>query len=202
MQIDHQDFLDFVKRECKKHGVSVKITKGNYIRTIENGKAFHCSGYFDAESRVLAAASGHAMFLEVLAHEYCHLTQWVEQCKAWTDQETEDSMGKVWAWIAGKNVRNVDRHLNRATMLELDNEKRTVKIIKKFKLPIDIDTYVQKSNAYVLYYQHMKYTRKWCNRKNSPYKVPEIFENMSKKFNMKYNGMSKRVKIIYDKVYK
>ena len=142
------------------------------------------------------------MFLEVLAHEYCHLTQWVEQCKAWKDLERTNSLGKVWAWIAGEDVRNIGLHLNRAAMVELDNEKRTVKVIKKFNLPVNVDTYIQKSNAYVLFYQHMKYTRKWCGPKNSPYKVPEIFENMSTKFNMKYNGMSKRVKAIYDKVYK
>jgi hypothetical protein len=201
MQVNHQPFVDFVKSECKKHGIKIKITKGKYILIAENGKRFRCSGYFDSENKVLVAASGHEMFLEILAHEYSHLTQWVEQCKAWTDLEKDNSLGKVWDWIAGIPVRNIGAHLTKAAMMELDNEKRTVEVIKKFNLPVNVDTYIKKANSYVLYYQHMKYTRKWCG-KNSPYKNPALYESMSTKFNMKYDGMSKRVKAIYDKVYK
>lgn len=196
------DFVAHVKQECGKHRVKFKVSKGKYLREIQNGKAFTCSGYFDSENKVLAVAGGHAMFLEILAHEYCHLTQWVEQCPAWVDLEKNNSLGKVWEWVGGKRIRNVHKHLTLAGNMELDNEKRTVQIIKKFDLPIDVDTYIRKANSYVLYYQHMRYTRKWCGTENSPYRVPEIFENMSNKFNMKYDGMSKRVKAIYDKVYK
>jgi hypothetical protein len=85
--------------------------------------------------------------------------------------------------------------------LELDNEKRTVNVIKKFGLDINLSEYIQKSNAYVQYYNYMYYNRAWCTPTNSPHRVTDVWKNMPKTFNMKYNGMSNKVKKLYDAVY-
>jgi hypothetical protein len=194
-------FVEFVRKECDRYGIKFKVGRGKYLKLTENGKVFKVSGYFDDEAKVLAVARNHKMFLEVLAHEYCHLTQWVDQCLPWKKMVKSKSIEKVWGWLSGEEVRNIESHLKAVAYMELDNEKRTTKLIKRFNLPIDLDVYIQKSNSYVMFYHHMEYTRKFCTAKNSPYKLPELYGQMSTKFNMKYTGMSKRVKKIYDKVY-
>ena len=52
-----------------------------------------CSGWFDEENKELVVAINRPDWIEILAHEYSHLTQWVEQIKVWKQAEKE--------WIAG-----------------------------------------------------------------------------------------------------
>lgn len=201
MTTSEKAFVDFVRSECKKHGVKIKLNNSKSLRLFDNGKIVHVSGYFSEEEMVIAVAKNHPHFVSTLAHEYCHLTQFVEQCEAWTSMEKHDSSSKVWDWLSGKRVNNVKKHLVAVSKMELDNEKRTVKIMKQFGIEMDLSLYTQRANAYVFFYHHLYYTRKWCTFDNSPYRVKEIYENMSPKFNMGYSKMSKKTKNTFDKVY-
>ena len=82
--------------------------------------------------------------------------------------------------------------------LELDNEKRSVKIIKEWGLPIDIKEYTQKANAYVNLYNRLAVTRKWPSVKNSPYKNPKIYKQMPKIFRMDYKNLSEKYYKIFE----
>ena len=153
------------------------------------------SGYFDEIEKKLVVAGKKNIWLGVLVHEYAHLTQWVDGCKEWI--EGCEGLPKVDEWLAGKRVHNIQKHLARSRDLELDNEKRSVKLIKKYKLPIDIKSYVQRANAYVQFYNWMFYTRKWSSEKNSPYCNPNVYEQMPTTFRMNYKTMSDKYKQIY-----
>jgi hypothetical protein len=202
MTKQERTFVSFVKAECKKHDVKCSLQKKDHIKLGGPSDFETCSGYFDGESKELACAvEVRAGWLGVLAHEYCHLTQWAEKDDTWVRAEKSESYSKVSDWLSGKPVRNIRHHLGLCRDLELNNEKRTVKIIKQFGLPINIEEYIQKANAYVQFYNHMYYTRKWCNPQNSPYRVPKLWKNMSPKFNMKYKVMSSQVKLLFDEVY-
>jgi hypothetical protein len=44
---------------------------------------------------------------------------------------------------------------------ERDAERRGLKLIKKYKLP-DVKDYIQRANAYILFYEVIRKHRKWC----------------------------------------
>ena len=185
-------FLNHVKTSCKIYGIKCLLKKTKTVKMDDNVK---CSGYFDETGKTLVVAINRPDWVEILAHEYSHLTQWVEKIPVWL--EAEQSLGKVWEWLDGKNVRNIDKHVAVARDLELDNEKRSVKVIKKFKLNVDLENYVRKANAYVMFYNWLRKTRKWSRPNNSPYKNKKVKAAMSIKFNMNYKTLSPRLEKIF-----
>ena len=188
-------FVKWVKKQCRMYGVKCSLRNVKYLRLSGNIK---CSGYFDDttdKKPTLVVSMNRPDWLEILVHEYCHLTQWVEQVPIW--KKAEVSLGKVWEWLDGKNCRSIEKHIAVARDLELDNEKRAVKIIKKFELKVDLVHYVKKANAYVQFYNWMLVTRKWSKPKNSPYKNKNLVNAMSNKFNMKYEYLTPKLEKIF-----
>jgi hypothetical protein len=144
---------------------------------------------------MLASSLNHPEWIGILAHEYSHLTQWVEQIPLWKQGET--SLRYVWEWLEGVDCDDIEYHLNVARDLELDNEKRAVNIIQRFDLNVDVEEYIRKANAYVLFYNYMKESRKWCKIKNAPSRNEKLVAAMSPKFNMNYSKLSKKVEKIF-----
>lgn len=186
-------FIAFVKEECKKNGVIFKPYKRSYIKLSDDIK---CGGYFDdgsdpsARKATLAFAQGRKDFIELMVHEYCHMTQWIDGIDLW--EICSDSMEIIDEWLSGVEhpKKLVDSAINNSRNLELDNEKRAVNIFKKWDLPVDINLYIKKANAYVNFYNYMKVSRKWSDPENSPYTNKNILEAMSDKFNMDYENLS------------
>lgn len=187
-----KNFVDYVKKECKREGVKIVLKRAKNLKLSENMK---CSGYFDGEDKVLAVAAKHPMALEVLVHEFCHFTQWIENTPEW--QAADVSLNYVEDWLEGKRVKNIKKWLGLSRDLELDNEKRTVAMIKRFKLPIDTKEYTKKANAYVLFYNWMFFSRRWCTPKNTPYRNNVILEACSNKFNMRYDELSESMRAAF-----
>lgn len=186
-----KEFIKFVKSECKKYGVKCDLRRGKYVKLDPNIK---CSGFFDEQRLVTAMKNPNAF--GVLAHEYCHLTQWVDQIPLW--EKADKALSKVDSWLSGKSVKNIEKYLAIARDLELDNEKRTVKLLKKFGFDNMIEEYTRKANAYVHFYNYLLYTRRWSKPSNSPYTNKRIISAMSTKFNMKYTEMSPKIKKIFE----
>jgi len=172
-----KDFIKYVKSECKKHGIKCDLRRTKYVKLSGNIK---CSGYFDEDEPALVCSMNRPDSLEILAHEFGHFTQWQEGIDIW--KKCMVSMPLVDEWLEGKEVPNIKKHLAVCRELELDNEKRAVKIIKNFDLGIDIDRYIKKANAYVMFYNRLLATRKWATPKNSPYSNQRIIEKMPRYF--------------------
>lgn len=188
-----QQFVDFVSEECKKHGVKFKLKKSSYVKLSGNIK---CSGWFDGVKKELVVAGGSTQWLSVLVHEYGHLTQWAENAKVWKEA---DNISNIDEWLNGKDVPEIKKALAKTRDLELDNEKRSVKLIKEWNLPIDTKEYTQKANAYVQFYNYLYYTRRWCTPTNSPYKNPAIYKKMPTIFKMNYKKLSEKyMKVFVD----
>jgi len=183
------EFIKYVKQECKTHNIKCVLKNTKTVKLTDDND--RCSGYFDEEHLVVAMNRPDA--LQILVHEYCHLTQWVEQCDTWIASVKNESHDKLYRWLAGEEVKDIKKAINICRDLELDNEKRAIKMIKRFNLPIDIDIYIKKANAYVQYYNYLLISRKWCSPKNSPYKNNRLVELMSSKFNMNYNKLTKKL---------
>lgn len=187
-------FIEHVKAECKANNIKLKLKQSDYVVAT---KSIKCSGYFDETNRELVVAKKNPQWLEILVHEYGHLTQWKENCREW--RNLGDSIDKLDDWLQGKEVKNIKTAIARVRNLELDNEKRAVKIMKNWNLPIDTKVYTQKANAYVAFYNWMYFTRRWCSPKNSPVRNPEVYEKMPKIFRMDYQNLSKKYVKIFEK---
>ena len=187
-----QIFIDHVKAECKKHKVKIKEYKRHYVKLTDGVK---CGGYFDDSSKppILAFAKGRPDYLELLVHEYCHMTQWLDKLPLW--DEAESALTLMWSWLGGEDWKDADveKSIDIAKRLELDNEKRSVEMIKRFNLPIDTALYTKKANAYVLFYNHLKDTRRWSKPENTPYSNERVLAAMSDKFDMDYDHLSQRL---------
>lgn len=191
--MDDKEFIKHVKQECKKHNVKCILKN---TKTVKLDGSSRCSGYFDEESLVVAMNRPDAM--QILVHEYGHLTQWVDQCKIWVCSTNQQSHDKLYRWLAGEEIKNIEQAISICRDVELDNEKRSVKIIKKFNLDIDIDSYIKKANAYIQFYNYLLISRRWCNPSNTPYKNNRLVEAMSTKFNMDYQKLSKKLLKIFE----
>ncbi len=185
-------FIKHVKAECKQEGVKCDLRNTRYVKISPSIKA---SGYFDEEGPVLVCSMKRPDSLEILAHEYGHLTQWREQIPLW--KAVGISMPLVDEWLVGKDVPNIKKHIAVCRDLELDNEKRTVKLIKEFDLPVDIDHYIRKANAYVYFYTRMLSTRKWATPQNSPYTNKNIISTMPKAFKKDYSIIPKKIEQVF-----
>jgi hypothetical protein len=170
-----EKFIAHVKAECKKYKIKFKMSKYNKVHS---GDFIMCGGYFDDENKTLAVATGgrtQEQCLALLVHEYNHLLQWANKSKYWCG----DSDGFL-LWLEGKNNRwndkKINHHFLKTVGVEWDCERQSVKMIKKWKLPINLKSYIQQANAYVGSYAVMKKKRKWTNR--SAYRVKCVVEQM------------------------
>jgi len=195
-------FLEFVREETLKNGVFLREESSSSIKLNE---AVECSGYFDSKGEeelgntqpTLAFSRDREDWIEILAHEYCHMTQWLDDIPEW--RESEDSITVLHKWLEGEEVEDIEYHINISRDLELDNEKRTTRILEEFELPVNLELYVRKSNAYVLFYNWLKETRRWSKPENSPYKNVAVIEAMSPQFDMNYTTLDPHIREIYKK---
>ena len=191
--MNEKEFIKYVKQECKKHNIKYVFKNTQSIKLFDSSR---CSGYFDGST--LAVAMKRPDSIQTLVHEYSHLTQWAEKLPLWEKCEDEDSHNKVEEWLVGENVHNIEKYMGLCRDLELDNEKRSVKLIKQFNLKINIDEYIKRANAYVQFYNYMLYSRKWCKPSNSPYRNKRLLNAMPNKFSMDYKRLSKKVLRIFE----
>lgn len=175
-------FIEFVKSECRRLNVRAHIKNVKFVKISPQIK---CSGYFDdtdPNKVKLACSMANDNGLEILVHEYCHMTQWVDQIPLWT--KASHALGIIEDWLAGTEYK--DKILNEAfsdaIALELDNEIRSANLITKWNLNIDVDHYVQKANTYLLYYHWLRKTRKWANPNNQPYNNERLINAMPNSF--------------------
>jgi hypothetical protein len=180
-------FIAFVKAECKRTNVKCSLRPTKWLKC--DGKA--CSGYFDGIENELAVSMNRKDSLGILVHEYCHLTQWEDGIDLW--KKADVSLEKLNDWLDGKPVRDIAKHIAVARDLELDNERRSAQMIKKWKLSIDVEDYIRRANAYVQFYNWLYYSRMWSKPNNTPYDNAIVLGAMSSKFNMKYHEMPHKV---------
>jgi len=198
MNNNFEKFVDFVKSECEKHNVVIREEEGAYIELSESIK---CGGYFEdgtgdlVPSPTLAYSKGCEQPTEILVHEYCHMTQWLDGIPLWA--MSTSSLENVDKWLSGEDFPNIDKDISNARDLELDNEKRSVEMIKKWNLPIDVELYTKKANAYVQFYNYIKESRKWSKPGRAPYVVPEVIEVMSDKFDMNYDELTPEIRKVF-----
>lgn len=199
MDVNSERFLKFVKDSCKLSKINLVLSSDRQVKT----DGIKCNGYFDPIEKVLTVATGQSFddWFKVLVHEFSHMRQWIEQCKEWTESEKDgDAHNLIDLWL-NKNVelsdKNRDKFVNRARDLELDCEKRALKWIRSFKLPINEKNYVKRANAYVYFYTHMKETRKWYIIGKEPYNIKLLIFAMPDHFENDYDNPPEIIEQLY-----
>lgn len=188
------ELIKKIKADCKAAGVKVSLRNVGYV--IMSGQ-IKCAGYFDSLGRELVVALNHSHGLETIVHEFCHFLQWDEQCEAWVNNC--DSIEMVDLWISGEDIPDIDTHISNVRNLELDNEIRSVNLIKNFGLQSEInpERYTQKANAYIQFYNWLKISRQWPEPKNAPYTNERIINAMSTKFDMDYEKLDPTIEKLF-----
>jgi len=198
-----KNFINYVSQETKKAGIKFVLAKKKYLVIPEEGY-IRCTGFFDENSSLLKCATNRPtiLWLGVLVHEYSHFEQWQKGLKIWEDViiNDKDVGTEISLWIKGKNLaqEKINDYIRRTRNLELDCERRTVKNIKKFKLPINIKDYIQGANAYIYFYNYVCLHRTWY-KNTPPGETEEIVSTMPKNFNNRYNVLPKKYEVLYNK---
>jgi len=195
-------FKKELAKKCKLHKIKLKLT---HTPTIDCGTMpeIQVSGYFDPTLKELAVATDKDFneWVEILIHESCHLDQYVEGIVLWknTEQYGVDVYSLLDLWL-NKIIELKPKVLNNVIKtiidLERDCDIRTVAKIKEYGLDkyIDIDRYIQKSNAYHLSYAAVKVVRKWNKPTKAAYQVEQVLTLFTKTFSTKYTVNTEQLK--------
>ena len=186
--LDIVEFIDDEKISCEEHNIDMILTDSVSV-SVSDGPA-QGNGCFEEVNDgntlgILSCAVGKPLmeWLPTFVHETCHKDQCVEQIDCWTDGmiDNMDPMDFIDLWIRNHielSRQQKDHYFEAAIRIELDCERRALDKILKYNLPIDPTEYIKKANAYVLFYQVMRRTRKWYTIGKEPYAIPEVWEQM------------------------
>ncbi len=197
-------FIDHLKNFAKENNIKLFLSPEKGVSL--GGPNILCNGYFDGDNRLLACAMGKdiSYWLLILLHESSHMDQFLENDPAWTN-----NIGLVQTdeWLAGKedvDLNVIAEEIRTSIDIEVDCEKRTVEKIKKWSLDkiIDTEEYIQKSNAYILFYLWMKKNRSWYTIGKEPYNIDEIVSIMPKTFDIDYTKLEPKIEEVFDKYLK
>ena len=198
--MNKEQFLNYVKESCEKNGVEFVVTDNSRVHYSN----ISCNGFFDPDipvditaehivqktdfkstakekRAVLAFSTGgktEKEALELLAHEYCHLCQYVEKSPLWITQENMETFDK---WLNGEDFAPevLKDSWEKIVRLEADCERRVFELAKKLNLNIDPESYARNANSYLYFYSWCLENRQWYV--NAPYQIKEITDAMPSK---------------------
>lgn len=182
-------FIRELQKKCIQKKICLKIERKNFVTFPIGG--LPVSGYFTDLPPTLAVAvdKSFEQWLRVIVHESCHMDQYLEQSRFWTEPNTA---ALFFQWLEKqvdleeKNIKECAKFIRDG---ELDCEKRSVEKIKNFNLPFDTRRYAQLANSYLWFYAVVSRTRKWYTPGREPYNVEAIVSRMPTHFDNDYDKM-------------
>lgn len=195
-----KEFIGLAITECLKYGVKVEFSPHKSVKD-DYGRYAGCfterNDKGEKEIRI-AAYYPFKAWIQIFIHEYCHFLQWKDGDPAFAKLSRSRNLDNdIWDWLAGKDIpmRRVKNSIRAYQKMELECEKKVVKLIDEYGLSIDKNMYIRGANSYVLFYGIIEKTRKWF--KNSPtdlklmifvpktfiknFKFPEHYEEVARK---------------------
>lgn len=205
------EFLEYVKAFCKSHGIEFKTFEGHVAYTVVAN--IEVNGFFE-HNKNISPTLGIAlnmpeeqMFYEVLAHEFCHAQQYLENSPYWTGSRLTDEEVATYSKVLGKDITGwetgdlfqawldkeleicpvvLDNIVERTTAVEFDCESRTIALAQKMGLEISPKEYAQKANAYLLTYYFALKTRTWTTPGYGPAYNQSVYTQMPTEINQEY----------------
>ena len=201
--IQYHPFINHVIEQCETNGIRLFLSKERKVAFNKSGDSF-CNGYFCDGELELVTACGQPFdaWFSVFIHESSHMDQWLEKDPIWTSGEISgvESSDILELWIQNHielNKKQKEKIINSALQVELDCERRTIKKIKQWNLPMNVELYAQRANAYVWFYHYMGIVRKWYTIGYEPYNIPKIVTNMPTDLNGSYLTIPPHIKTIF-----
>jgi len=148
-------FVGHIIVDLAANGIEVLLSsKGRIFDDEDDPSDTGRFGMFDDEEKSIDVACGKENWELVLAHEYCHFTQWKDGL--FDDLTVIAAYAMLDPWITGKRDYQqevITKGIRAMQWIESDNENRTIALLDKWKVPYDREKYIRKSNVYVLYYE-------------------------------------------------
>ena len=187
-------FVKFVRSHIKQYGGQLIIGRGENV----NCNGILCPGYFDDRTLTIKVGGNDPAFLSTLVHEYCHFLQYLNDLQVYKKSDKASEI--VESWLKGKEYKPdiLKRAFFLVRAMERDCEKRAVKLIKEFNLPINIKIYAKHANCYIYTHFLMEEKRKYWMYKKSPYKSRIVMKLMPS--TMKVKSHQKIPPRIYSKL--
>tara|TARA_R110000824_G_scaffold12226_7_gene53656 strand:- start:63526 stop:64137 length:612 start_codon:yes stop_codon:yes gene_type:complete len=188
-----QKLIDFIKADVKANGGKLVLHKTKSVKWGSESS----NGFFDESDVSLHVATNYDIkdWLGILVHEYCHFQQYLENCYQWRICYDPIDVFELFEDVLKPNVKYdpdlVHRSFNAIRNLELDCERRTVKMLKEFNSPINVTKYCQGASAYVFFYNYVSKHKKWYKKDTAPYRVKAVYSRMPDNLNGRYDKMPK-----------
>ena len=204
-----ESYSKFIKetiKQANKLGVSVKLLKVRKVQYTDHGvdEVGFSNGYFCDEELELVVAADQPFdkWFRVFIHESSHMDQWHEGDPYWdtVDFCGIDSGSIMELWLnhhVELNREQQQKMIMPSVYVELDCERRALKKILKYKLPLSPTEYAKRANAYVWFYLVMPYTRKWYEIGEEPYNNQVILDYMPGHLNMNYEEVPQEIIDLY-----
>jgi hypothetical protein len=152
----------------------VKITMHPTFKTPEG-----CGGSFgevwvgEPPEFEVAMGSNPDRWIGVFVHEFAHFTQHVDKEPLYLN--SDKPLTRFWNYLEKKRKTFKWEDVAAIQDMELDCERRAVSLIRKHRLPIDIEDYCQQANAQLLFYNEAARKQSWVIKKGRlPYDVSAI----------------------------
>jgi len=187
-----------VSKACIENGVTFRMHNGAKVHL---GHKIYSSGFFSSDPRSLELAVSTGVkgenWLIILIHESCHLDQWIEDRAVFDGMDKSASLDE---WLSGKRMwkKRIDKAVEEIVKIELDCEKRSVKKIKEYGLPIDIKRYTMMANTSMYFSSWLKKLRMWVPKNKSLY-IEEIIKNAPKTFQKDYSVIPQSIEEAFNK---
>lgn len=176
-----EDYLEERKEYAESFGFRVKTPNVDH-KMFAGG--FKARGYFCESTKVIFLAKAHPDFLMTAIHEYCHFDQWLNQTKEWVEFDRcvpVQSFGDFTDMSYPLEISEQKEAIAAIVNLEMDCERRVVRQIMKYDLPIDVGEYVQRANAYGFFHVVLSGFR-GLDLLENPYRLQSVYKMMPKYF--------------------
>ena len=197
-----QAFLNYVESKLKKSRFKLILSMSDV-----NVGRISVGGSFDESAKELNVGISDPDFLEILVHEFNHFIQWSEQEPLYLKiSEGDSSMSEqLWAWLDHEielPKERVSEIIQSIIDMELDCERRSVKMIKEFSLPIYLKEYIFLSYTYLNFYNYVKIHRTWFKQNVGLSDIKELRECKNIHLRGKFRRLPKGFEEIFRKYCK
>lgn len=150
-------FFKYILAELEKHDITLHLD-ANLSQVGAKRIGYYCN--YNKEIRCYVNLDD-LTYLGTIAHEFSHSSQASEQTKEWEDYESlELTMEDIQ--IKKKLPPTLHKFRRTVIALEWDAERRAIELIKKFRLPLDLNHYIQEANLVLYKYVYL------CHRHTFP----------------------------------
>jgi len=175
-----KDFIQHVRTHLKEYNFKLIFANAYQVNT---GSGYRCTGFFDDSRRVIRVAKRAANWFETLLHEYCHFLDWLESTSKQLNRETK-ALAICERYVMG-DICLSPRIINAfriAAHMEWKCDKRAVKLIQEWNLPINTEKYIREAHLYVYLY-HMYRKHRTFNARQPSWRIlaemPDTFRSRS-----------------------